>query len=688
MLVGLLSGLLMIAFVVGMSIQEVVATTTTVTLKLGALESYGTYSTYLRWITHINGEALDLDDEPGVTRSYAYCVQPSLPTPASGEYPVTVIDDDDTGRLAKMRKMIYYLPGSYGYKQKTKARWFSNLPSGTSAYTIGHVALSYLYDNCNSGSDAWMGTNTAIKDKTLDIIDDLKNLKDPPDDFEVFWIKVSGHQDTFGAFYRTEYGNAKVKKTSSNESITTGNVAYSLKGAKYTLYEDNSCKTIAKCKDGSSAVLTTKDDGVSNTIEIETGDYYIKETSAPKGYALNTAVEAIEVEKGKTTTYSDKDIPKSNPVGVLVEKVDKETGLAKPIAGATLEGAEFTIRYYDIEGKGASEQDLLAKVKDKNPATINGKKAEWVYRTDAEGRIDFSKPDSYLVGERPNFYKNEKGEFVLPIGIVTIQETTAPRGYCIDKKIYAREIADAGTTETLKTLNPLTGKNAIKEQIKRGDISFTKSSEGVQRMAHVLFKLTSNTTGESHTFMTDENGYVNTSNAWNEHSNNTNRGEEATDGIWFSGYVTEEDKEVKPDNTLCALPYDTYTLEELSCESNKGHQLFTDTVTVSRNNVVLDMGTFDDKLIPHEEEEESPPDDDDDEEVVEHHDKPSPPKKIVKHHDTPSTPDKTVEHGPKTGDISAIIPYLAAMILAAAEIVVLTIKRRGGRLKSSKDDAR
>ena len=43
---------------------------------------------------------------------------------------------------------------------------------------------------------------SSLDNKAKDIVDDLKNLPDPPDDFEVFWVKVSGKQDVFGAFYK------------------------------------------------------------------------------------------------------------------------------------------------------------------------------------------------------------------------------------------------------------------------------------------------------------------------------------------------------------------------------------------------------------------------------------------------------------------------------------------------------
>lgn len=638
---------LVIAILV-MSMAEASAASTTITLKNGDLEEYGSYATRVRWVTHVNGEAVDLDDEPGVTRSYAYCVQPALDTPEPGTYNVTVVDDDDTGKLAKMRKMIYYLPGAYGYTKVTKKRWFSSLPGGTSAYTIGHVALSYLYDNCSTSSDAWTGTNAAIKDKVKDMVADLGKLADAPDDFEVFWIKTSGKQDTFGAIYATEYGKAAVKKSSQIETITEGNACYTLEGAKYTVYENSTCTTVAKTKSGANAVITIKADGTSNAVEIETGDYYVKETTAPRGYALDTKVYSISVTKDKTTTLETKEVPKSNPVGVFVQKVDTETHLSKPQGAASLEGAEFVIKYYDVyPSKGMNESNLLDAISEKKPAVIAGKEAKWEFKIGPDCIIDLSNAEETLIKDKSaELYRNSKGEVVFPIGIVTVQEIKAPKGYLLNSKVYARAITEEGDIETINTLEALTGENSIDDQVCRADIEFSKSSEGIDRMQNVPFRITSLTTKESHVIVTDENGYANTAAVWNRHDCNTNVGLSNEDGLWFNG-MGDEELGAKPSNTLCALPYDTYLLEELPCESNQGHELFSDTITIKRNGVVIDLGTFDNKLVPEE----------------------------VKVHKA-----KPVKDTPKTGDEQMLTLYASVGVLSLLELALLTAIKKGGRL--------
>ena len=65
-------------------------------------------------------------------------------------------------------------------------------------------------------------------------------------------------------------------------------------------------------------------------------------------------------------------------------------------------------------------------------------------------------------------------------------------------------------------------------------------------------------------------------------------------GTWFG--LTTEGWTVDVQDELCALPYDTYTLEELPCEGNQGYELVKiPNITISRNNTVIELGTIDDQ---------------------------------------------------------------------------------------------
>ncbi len=88
--------------------------------------------------------------------------------------------------------------------------------------------------------------------------------------------------------------------------------------------------------------------------------------------------------------------------------------------------------------------------------------------------------------------------------------------------------------------------------------------------------------------VTDDNGQFSTSADWASHKHNTNAGKTSEDGVWFG---TSE-----PDDSKGALPYDTYIIEEMRCDSNKGFELIPPfEIVVSRNNLVIDLGTLTDE---------------------------------------------------------------------------------------------
>lgn len=174
---------------------------------------------------------------------------------------------------------------------------------------------------------------------------------------------------------------------------------------------------------------------------------------------------------------------------------------------------------------------------------------------------------------------------LLPYGNFRIVESEAPNGYLTDG---AKPI-DFAITENGKIVDLTDEAHSIYNQIKRGDIEGVKIGAGThKRLADVPFRITSKTTGESHIVVTDDNGQFSTSSEWASHKHNTNAGKTSEDGVWFG---TSE-----PDDSKGALPYDTYIIEEMRCDSNKGFELIPPfEIVVSRNNLVIDLGTLTDE---------------------------------------------------------------------------------------------
>lgn len=150
----------------------------------------------------------------------------------------------------------------------------------------------------------------------------------------------SGEGQELGQFWaKLNVGNAKLQKTSSNTSITNGNGNYSIAGAIYGVFSDKECtKQIA--------TLTTDDNGNTDVAEVKATTVYIKELTAPLGYKVDKTVYSLKVEAGKTATLKVSDTPKVTDTLIELFKIDMETQKANPQGNASLEGAEFTWKYY------------------------------------------------------------------------------------------------------------------------------------------------------------------------------------------------------------------------------------------------------------------------------------------------------------------------------------------------------
>ena len=379
----------------------------------------------------------------------------------------------------------------------------------------------------------------------------------------------SGEGQELGQFWaKLNVGNAKLQKTSSNASITDGNGNYSIAGATYGVFVDKDCTK-------QLATLTTDENGNTDVVEVTAGTVYIKELSAPAGYKVDKTVYPLTIKAGETATLNVSDTPKVTDTLIELFKIDMETQKDNPQGNASLAGAEFTWKYY----AGFYTKDNL-------PAEAT---RTWVTKTIAETDSDGTThyitklADAYKVSG-DSFYMQD-GKAVLPLGTLTVEETKAPNGYLTDG---AKPI-DFAITENGKIVDLTDEAHSIYNQIKRGDIEGVKIGAGThKRLADVPFRITSKTTGESHVVVTDDNGQFSTSADWVSHKHNTNAGKTSEDGVWFG---TSE-----PDDSKGALPYDTYIIEELRSDSNKGFELIPPfEIVVSRNNLVIDLGTLTDE---------------------------------------------------------------------------------------------
>jgi len=313
----------------------------------------------------------------------------------------------------------------------------------------------------------------------------------------------------------------------------------------------------------------------NGTVCLPLGTITVEEKAAPNGYLLEGAYmqadgssekingiyvaqvtedgELAALSGGNQYSISDKVIRG----GVKIQKRDLETKDTKPQGGATLKDTEFTITTLNdnpvlVDGKSYSKNEVVKTI------------------LSTDGGIATTAADT------------------LPYGHYRLDEVTPPEGYLKDGAV-SREFDIVNNGEIVDLTDEA---HSVYNQIKRGDLEGVKIGDGThKRLANVPFRITSKTTGESHIIVTDKNGQFSTAADWVSHKQNTNAGKSSEDGIWFG---TSE-----PDDSKGALLYDTYTIEELRCDSNKGMTLIPAfDVVVSRNKTVIDLGTLTDDYEP------------------------------------------------------------------------------------------
>ena len=279
-------------------------------------------------------------------------------------------------------------------------------------------------------------------------------------------------------------GYVNLNKTSANPEITNGNSYYSLAGAVYGVYTEWGCYNEV-------GRLTTDEWGNTNTLELNAGTYYVKELIAPQGYALDdVTVHEVTVTASQTATVYTSDFPQSDPVAILLHKKDYDTNTDVPQGSASLESAEFTVKYFSgLYDTNPEEQGI-------QPTRT------WILKTDENGRCRLD--DNYKISG-DDFWKNSFGVATLPIGTITIQETKAPEGYLLNPEIFIRQITSDGSAESVNTYN----EPVIPETVMKGSVELYKSDdESGKELAGAVYGIYFHDGTEVGRLTTDETGYA------------------------------------------------------------------------------------------------------------------------------------------------------------------------------------
>lgn len=355
-------------------------------------------------------------------------------------------------------------------------------------------SVTYTPDGKNSfGSKKSMGSYTTGSDGTVKVCLPpgnyvIKETK-PPKNYSLNSASQTANFIKKGAITVTFKNDKLIKiqlqKTSANPELTKGNSCYSLAGAEYSIYTNKSCS-----KDSYFGFIRTDangfgvyGDGLDSKgkhvgSDVTNRTYYAKETKAPKGYKLDTTVYTFK-DSGKKTvdgtviySFTCKDVPTNDPVGVVLQKQDAKTGQAT----TRLAGAEFTLKFY--AGTYKTEAELKGV-----PATRS-----WVIKTNEKGRAILDK--DFLVSGDDFYYKD--GIVTLPLGTITIQESKAPENYELNPNLYIGQITEEGGLTWLTT-NLLTPEGQLivpESETVRGGLSIHKSSDDAI-IKDIWFRITS-----------------------------------------------------------------------------------------------------------------------------------------------------------------------------------------------------
>ena len=223
-----------------------------------------------------------------------------------------------------------------------------------------------------------------------------------------------------------DFGWIDLIKKSANEGITNNNGCYSLEGAVYGIYSDG-----VKVDE-----ITTDKNGYAKSSILPVGNYTVKEITASTGYDLDEETHNVTIVKDQTVRANSDETPGNDPIGIEIVKNDAET-LGMPQGDATLEGAEFTVKYYD----GYYTKDNLP-----SKATRT-----WVLKTKklSNGKYIAGLLKQYLVEGSDELYEQD-GTYVLPLGTISVEETKAPKGYLLKGNTLNVTDTATGTTSTVE----------------------------------------------------------------------------------------------------------------------------------------------------------------------------------------------------------------------------------------------
>lgn len=297
----------------------------------------------------------------------------------------------------------------------------------------------------------------------------------------------------------------QLKKMSATPEFTNGNSCYSLQGAVYNIYwtkKDadkgiNDHGTMITDKDGyatyydsnsghygtnshdTDAVYKGKGSGTPvRAAQRDTSEFqgwYIREVTAPKGYALDKNVyqltdsgitnsKGLKIYRpnGKSSGIADE--PANDPFIISIKKRNAVTGETK-----RLENAVFKLEYY-AEYLDSSKYPNSYDVDTSNPNadipkfTASKPTRTWYIKTDKDGYAELDQGEQYLLKNNSNYPSfnsdsvytdKDTGDVIVPYGTLKVTEVKAPDKYEITPVVYYRALKEDSLASITKVELPV-----------------------------------------------------------------------------------------------------------------------------------------------------------------------------------------------------------------------------------------
>lgn len=474
----------------------------------------------------------------------------------------------------KAIKLIIYIYNAYDGKinDTTAAnyitQWMGDY-NNDEKYGIVHSIVSYLY----SGQLSSLDTNG--RNRVTDVINGLNGLIGSDNDssnevwkraktYKLYRINGNGidgvtYQNIIWIEPGPEYGKIKIIKRDAETNSSTPQGDATFAGIKFIVKKGDT--EVYSCTlTGSNSSCTTGD--------LEVGTYTVIEDKTNTSYPTKVTSDPIS-----------KEVTSGNPVEVVFEnrvkkgkltvnKIDADTGTCTNTEGLNFVGVKI---------------QLINK--SNNPIRYNGSNIakDAVVKTET------------MTANQCSITFND-----LPYGSYAIKETTTSEGYVLNTNTINVSIPTDNSYDVAET---------VSNQPIRGDLKFIKKNNVTNEpMANTVFSISridnNFNVKETHIVVTNEEGIVDTSTSFIPHSQHTNGYDSIYDsvnqvtfsefGTWFG--LDNKGNTIRVKDSVGALPYGTYLIQELKCDANlfcTGIMDQKKTVKIETANQLVDLGNWD-----------------------------------------------------------------------------------------------